>query len=189
MTLLGWLGRKTSTQTNKIMTKPSRKHAYIIWPLKPQFYTVKLWFTGVNIIFLISSKKYRVWVLVRTASSIYFLSRNMKNIRIFFYLKIFIFLEVKYSVYFNKRVFVILLFKLTVRHNLHDSFFVLLRVLFCLQEHKLYWTRFCRLGPQLMTNICNISRYHSMNKFNRRQIDVIFLFSPETGFDTSCKLS
>ena len=37
-------------------------------PLKPQFYIVKLGFTGVYIIFLISAQKHRLWVLVRTAS-------------------------------------------------------------------------------------------------------------------------
>ena len=37
-------------------------------PLKPHFYTVKLEFTGVYIIFLISAKKHRLWVLVRTVS-------------------------------------------------------------------------------------------------------------------------
>ena len=65
-------------------------------PLKPHFYTVKLRFTGVYIIFLISAQKHRLWVLVRTASprrflrvpTIYVLSRNMKNIRVF-YLKTF----------------------------------------------------------------------------------------------------
>ena len=36
---------------------------------------------------------------------IYVLSRNLKNIRIF-YLKIFIFLVVKFSVYLNRHVFV-----------------------------------------------------------------------------------
>ena len=67
-------------------------------PLKPHFYLVKLGFTGVYIIFLISAQKHRLWVLVRTASPrrfwrvpiIYDLSRTMKNIRNF-YLKIFIF--------------------------------------------------------------------------------------------------
>ena len=38
-------------------------------PLKPQFYIVKLGFTGVYIIFLISAQKHRLWVLVRTASA------------------------------------------------------------------------------------------------------------------------
>ena len=48
----------------------SRKHAYIILtPLKHHFYIVKLGFTGVYIIFLISAQKHRLWVLVRTASS------------------------------------------------------------------------------------------------------------------------
>ena len=37
-------------------------------PLKPHFYIVKLGFTGVYIIFLISAQKSRLWVLVRTAS-------------------------------------------------------------------------------------------------------------------------
>ena len=37
-------------------------------PLEPHLYTVKLGFTGVYNIFLISAKKYRLWVLVRTAS-------------------------------------------------------------------------------------------------------------------------
>ena len=38
-------------------------------PLKPHFDMVKLGFTGVYIIFLISAHKHRLWVLVRTASS------------------------------------------------------------------------------------------------------------------------
>ena len=47
-------------QSNKL------KHAYII--LTP-FYTVKLEFTGVYIIFLIFAQKHRLWVFVRTAST------------------------------------------------------------------------------------------------------------------------
>ena len=65
---------------------------YNFYPLKPHFYVVKLGFTGVYIIFLICAQKHRLGVLVRTASprrfkrvpTIYVLSRNMKNIRIFF---------------------------------------------------------------------------------------------------------
>ena len=38
-------------------------------PLKPHFYIVKLGFTGVHIIFLISAQKHRLWVIVRTASA------------------------------------------------------------------------------------------------------------------------
>ena len=54
-------------------------------PLKSHFYIVKLWFTGVYIIFLISAQKRRLRV-----PTIHVLSRNMKNIRIF-HLKFFIF--------------------------------------------------------------------------------------------------
>ena len=42
---------------------------YTFDPLKPHFYIVKLGFTGVYIIFLISTQKQRLRVLVRTASS------------------------------------------------------------------------------------------------------------------------
>ena len=37
-------------------------------PLKTHFYIVKLGFTGVYIIFLISAQKQKLWVLVRTTS-------------------------------------------------------------------------------------------------------------------------
>ena len=42
---------------------------YNVDPLKPHLYIVKLGFTGVYIIFLISVQKHRLWVLVRTAST------------------------------------------------------------------------------------------------------------------------
>ena len=39
-------------------------------PVHPlHFYIVKLGFTGVYIIFLISAQKHRLWVLIRTAST------------------------------------------------------------------------------------------------------------------------
>ena len=41
---------------------------YDIDPLKPHFYIIELVFTGVNIIFLISAQKHRLWVLIRTVS-------------------------------------------------------------------------------------------------------------------------
>ena len=82
-------------------------------PLKPHFYIVKLGFTGVYIIFLISTQKLRLWVLVRTASprrfyrvpTIHVLSRYMKKYQSFLP-ENFQFLEVKFSVYLNRRVFV-----------------------------------------------------------------------------------
>ena len=60
-------------------------------PLKPHFYIVKLGVTGVYFIFLISVQKHRLRVLLRSAPprrflrvpTIYVLSRNMKNVRIF----------------------------------------------------------------------------------------------------------
>ena len=81
-------------------------------PLEPHFDIVKLGFTGVYIIFLISAQKHRLLVLVRTASprrflrvpTIYTLSRNMKTYQSF-YLK-FSVLEVKFSIYLNRHVFV-----------------------------------------------------------------------------------
>ena len=74
----------------------TKTYLYNFEPLKPHFYTVKLGFAGIYIFFLISAQKHRLWVLVRTAllrrfyrvPTIYVLSRNMKNIRVF-YLKIF----------------------------------------------------------------------------------------------------
>ena len=46
----------------------TKTRLYNIDPLKPHIYIVKLGFTGVYIIFLISAQKHRLWVLVRTAS-------------------------------------------------------------------------------------------------------------------------
>ena len=97
----------------------TKTYLYNFDPLKPHFYVVKLGLTEVCIIFLISSHKHRLWVLVRTASmrrfwrvpTIYVLSRNMKNIRIYF-LKICHFLVVEFSVYLNRRVFVMNIWKL-----------------------------------------------------------------------------
>ena len=65
---------------------------------------VKLGFTGVYFIFLISAQKHRLWVLVRTASSIYVLSRYITNIKNFLS-ENFHFFMVKFSVYLNRRFF------------------------------------------------------------------------------------
>ena len=78
-------------------------------PLKPHFYIVKLDFTGVYISFLISAQKidcgYSLEAVLTTTHNVCFLSRNMKDIRIFLSEK-FHFLVVKFSVYSNRRVFV-----------------------------------------------------------------------------------
>ena len=46
----------------------TKTYLYNFDPLKPHFCIVKLGFTGVYIIFLISAQKHGLWVLVRTAS-------------------------------------------------------------------------------------------------------------------------
>ena len=46
----------------------TKTYLYNFDPLKPHFYIVKLGFTGVCIMFLISAQKHRLWALVRTAS-------------------------------------------------------------------------------------------------------------------------
>ena len=46
----------------------TKTYLYNVDPLKPHFYIIKLGFTGVHIILFISAQKYRLWVLVRTAS-------------------------------------------------------------------------------------------------------------------------
>ena len=84
---------------------------YISDPLKPHFYIVKLGFTG--IIFLISVQKHRLWVLVRTASpeavltSTHNLCFEQKYEKYQSFLsENFQFLDVKFSIYLNRRVFV-----------------------------------------------------------------------------------
>ena len=81
---------------------------YNLDPLKHRFYIVKLGFTGVYIIFLIFTQKHRLWVPRRGGSNEYhnlcfeqkyekyqnLLSENFQ------------FLVVKFSIYLNRRVFV-----------------------------------------------------------------------------------
>ena len=45
----------------------TKTYLYNFDPLKPHLYIVKLGFTGVYIILLISAQKHRLWILVRTA--------------------------------------------------------------------------------------------------------------------------
>ena len=82
-------------------------------PLKPHFYIVKLGFTGVYIIFLISDQNidcgYSLEPPRRGGSNEYPQSMfwaEIWKISEFFYLKTFQFLEVKFSIYLNRRVFV-----------------------------------------------------------------------------------
>ena len=81
-------------------------------PIKTHFYKVKLGFTGVYIIFLISAKNiecgYSLEPPRRAGSNGYPQSMFCAEIwkKIFFYLKNCHFLVVKFSVYLNRRVFV-----------------------------------------------------------------------------------
>ena len=75
----------------------TKTRLYNFDPLKSQFFTVKLGFTGVNIIFLIllktiivSTHYNRLAVAVLMNTHNLYLRRHMKSIRIFFYLKVFL---------------------------------------------------------------------------------------------------
>ena len=87
---------------------PSQTCLYNFDPLYwTHFYIVKLGFTWVYIIFLIFAQKHRLWVL--GGSNEYPQSMfwaEIWKISDLFYLKIFIFLVVKFSVYLNRRIFV-----------------------------------------------------------------------------------
>ena len=88
----------------------TKTYLYNFELLEPHFYIVKLGFTGVYIIFLISAQKHRLWVLVRTASartSTNNLCFEQKYEQISEVLSVkFQFLVVKFSIYLNRRVFV-----------------------------------------------------------------------------------
>ena len=97
---------------NKICTI-TKTCLYKFYPLKPHFYIVKLGFTGVYIIFLISAQKYRLWCSLepprRGGSNEYpqsmFWAEILKILE-FFYLEIFNFWMKKFSVYLNRRFLV-----------------------------------------------------------------------------------
>ena len=88
----------------------TKTRLYNFDPLKPHFYIVKLGFTGLYIIFLIFAWKHRLWVLVRTASpsthNLYFEQKYEKYQS--FLSEKFQFLEVKFSKYSNRPVFVMI---------------------------------------------------------------------------------
>ena len=76
-----------------------------IWPLKPNFYIVKLEFTGVYIIFLIFAQNIDFGEAVLTSTHILCFEQKYEKYRSFLFKK-FQFLEMKFSIYLNKRVFV-----------------------------------------------------------------------------------
>ena len=75
-----------------------KTHLYNFDPLKTHLYIIKLGFTGVNIIFLFFyAQKHRLLVLVETALNLCFEQKYEKYET--FYLKIFSFWVVKFSIY------------------------------------------------------------------------------------------
>ena len=72
-------------------------------PLKPHYYIVKLGFTRLYTICLISAQKHRLWVLVRTP--LMFWAEIWKLPKFFIGKFSFVFV-VKFSIHFNRRVFV-----------------------------------------------------------------------------------
>ena len=89
-----------------------KTYLYNFDPLKPHFYIVKLGFTGVHNIFLISAQKHRLWNSLepprRGGSNEY--PQSMFWVEIWkyqnLYLKKFSFLAVNFSIYLNRCVFV-----------------------------------------------------------------------------------
>ena len=81
----------------------TKTYLYNLDPLNPHSYIVKLGFTGVYIIFLISAQKYGLWILFRTPSL---------KVSEFFLSKKFQFLEVKFSICLNRPVFIMWTLKL-----------------------------------------------------------------------------
>ena len=115
-----WSGPSLSARARHI-TK-----TYNVDPLKPHFYIVKLGFTGVNIIFLVSAQNHRLLVFVRTASpsthNLCFKQKYEKYQN--FYRKIFIFWVVKFSVYLNRHVFVMCFLSCGCGSYIYVFFFV-----------------------------------------------------------------
>ena len=96
--------RRILEQVTRLCRPITKTCLYNVDPLKSNFYIVKLGFTGLYIMFLISAQKHTLWVLVRTASPTAFEQKYEKYQK--FYLKFFISLVVKFSAYLNRHVFV-----------------------------------------------------------------------------------
>ena len=78
----------------------TKTYLYNFDPLKPHFYIVKLGFTGLYIIFLISGE-----AVLTSTHNLCFVQKYEK-ISEFFLSENFQFLEIKFSIYLNRRVFV-----------------------------------------------------------------------------------
>ena len=104
----------------------SRKHAYIILtPLKPHFYIVKLGFTRVYIIFLISAQKHRSM----------FWAEIWKRSEVLIEIFSFFVLVVKFSIYLNRRVFVMEREELWISCTSHNAFYT---PTYCITKTRLF---------------------------------------------------
>ena len=107
-----WVHSEDSDQTvrmPRLIWVITKTCLYNFDPLIPHFYIIKLGFTGVYIIFLISARKHRLWVQ-RGSSNKYpqcMFWAEIWKISVF-HLKIFSFLEVKFTIYLYRRVFVMI---------------------------------------------------------------------------------
>ena len=102
--LLTWIYTDFSSMSFKIKRfNITTTRLYNFDPIKPHFYIVKLGFTGVNIIFLISAQKHRLLVLVRSTHNLCFEQKCEKISE--FLSENFQFLEMKFSIHLNRRVF------------------------------------------------------------------------------------
>ena len=94
-----------ATEQADLITKT---YLYNFDPLKPNFYVVKLGLTGVCIIFLISAQKHRLWVLdeaVLTSTHNLCFEQKYEKYQNFLSEDCHV-LVVEFSVYLNRRVFV-----------------------------------------------------------------------------------
>ena len=143
---------------SQIITKTYRYNADL---LKPQFYIVELGFTWVYINFLIFAQN--IDCGYRGGSNEYqqsmFLSKNMKNIRFFFYLKMFIFSVVKFSIYLNRRDFVMC----TSKEELQQKNLIGMVNRKMLWDLNQFYSR--KTSPSILmqlqiTNMCSIRKGH-----------------------------
>ena len=119
------MGSRLHSKANKNLSGIRKTRLHNFDPLKPHFYIVKLGCTGVYIIFLISAQKHRLWVLVRVPTiyvsaqkhrlwvlvrvpTIYVFEQKYEKYQNFLS-ENFHFLVVKFSVYLNRRVFVMMI--------------------------------------------------------------------------------
>ena len=106
-----WETQRPKSATYGCYGPITKTYLYHFDPLKPHFYIVKLGFTGVYIIFLISAQKHRLWYSLepprRGGSNEYPQSMFWAEIWKIsaFFSENFHFLVVKFSVYLNRRVF------------------------------------------------------------------------------------